>query len=421
MGSRSSAGSEGDGANATPIRAMSGPSSQRDDGKRGPSTRCDDQDVAKRSRFSRPGLLPQPTEWPYTSVSILTPMVVPFRGLNMSGKSVLFVMMTASILASGVIVQAGVVIDTVTVGNPGNPNDTHGDGYGRVDYVYNIGMFEVTARQYTEFLNAVAATDTYGLYNTRMDYDADSGYEGCNIKRSGSQRTYTYSVPEDWGNRPVNYVSWGDAARFCNWLHNGQPGLDTPVPQDDNSTEDGSYFLNGAISNAELLAVTREPDATWVIPSENEWYKAAYHLNDGPTGNYFNYPTSCCVPSNDLISPDPGNNANFYVADGDFTIGSPYYRTEVGDFENSESPYGTFDQGGNVSEWNEAVRYGSNRGVRGGSFDHSGSSLNAVGRASRSPTSGQMFNGFRVAEVPEPATIVLLGLGSLVVARRRKR
>ncbi len=69
--------------------------------------------------------------------------------------------------------SAGVVIDTVTVGNPGNPADARYPigtvpSFGGVDYVYNIGMFEVTAGQYTEFLNAVAATDTYGLYNTNM-------------------------------------------------------------------------------------------------------------------------------------------------------------------------------------------------------------------------------------------------------------
>jgi formylglycine-generating enzyme required for sulfatase activity len=36
-------------------------------------------------------------------------------------------------------------------------------------------------------------------------------------------------------------------------------------------------------------------------------------------------------------------------------IGSPYYRMNVGEFENSDSPYGTFDQGGNIWEWNEAI------------------------------------------------------------------
>jgi hypothetical protein len=99
------------------------------------------------------------------------------------------------------------------------------------------------------------------------------------------------------------------------------------------------------MSDAELMAITREPDATWVIPSEDEWYKAAYHYNDGVTGNYFDYPTSSdTVPSNQLMNPDLGNNATFY--DGSYTIGSPYWRTEIGAHENSDSPYGTFDQGG---------------------------------------------------------------------------
>ena len=71
------------------------------------------------------------------------------------------------------------------------------------------------------------------------------------------------------------------------------------------------------------------------------------------------------MPSNDLTTPDGGNNANFYQSG--YTIGSPYYRTPVGEFELSDSPYGTFDQGGNVWEWTEAILYGSERGFRGGS------------------------------------------------------
>ena len=74
------------------------------------------------------------------------------------------------------------VVETVTVGNAGNANDTLGNGYGGVDYAYNIGKYEVTAGQYTEFLNAVAATDTYGLY----DEDMWSSYLGCKIERTGS-------------------------------------------------------------------------------------------------------------------------------------------------------------------------------------------------------------------------------------------
>ena len=287
--------------------------------------------------------------------------------------------------------HCGVVIDTVPVGNPGNANDTHGDGYGGVAYTYNIGKFEVTAGQYTEFLNAVADTDTYGLYNSSM---WSSSY-GCKIEQTGSSGSYEYSVAPDWADRPVNYVSWGDAARFSNWLHNGQP----TCGQDLTTTEDGSYYLDGAMSNAELMAVVREADATWVIPSEDEWYKAAYHKNDGVTGNYWDYPTSSdSVPSNDLIDPDPGNNATF--DDSGYTIGSPFYRTEFGEHENSDSPYGTFDQGGNVWEWNEAILYGSYRGLRGGSFNNNDNYLHAANRDYSTPTGESGLIGFRVAEVP---------------------
>jgi formylglycine-generating enzyme required for sulfatase activity len=121
-----------------------------------------------------------------------------------------------------------VVIETVTVGNPGNPGEQsripNGDhnSYGGVAYTYSIGTYEVTAGQYTALLNAVAATDTYGLYHTRMDYDADPSRNGCNIKRHGAPGSYTYSVAPDWADRPVNYVGFGDAMRFANWLHNGQ-------------------------------------------------------------------------------------------------------------------------------------------------------------------------------------------------------
>ncbi len=290
--------------------------------------------------------------------------------------------------------QTPVFLATVTVGNPGNADDTYGDGYGGVDYIYNIGKYEVTAAEYAHFLNAVAGVDTYGLYNTSMW----SMQYGCKIERFDGSGTegdpYQYRVTDEWDDRPVNFVSWGDAARFANWLHNGRPkggqGLAT--------TEDGSYFLDGVMSETELLAITREPDATWVIPSEDEWYKAAYHYNDGVTGNYYNYATSGQVSSNDLIHPDPGNHATYY--DSGHTIGGPYFRTVVGAHENSVSPYGTFDQDGNVWEWNEPVVYDVARLLRGGSWSYQRSYLGATSRWGNFGTSESHYAGFRVAEVP---------------------
>ncbi|MCX5653526.1 MAG: SUMF1/EgtB/PvdO family nonheme iron enzyme [Planctomycetota bacterium] len=313
--------------------------------------------------------------------------------------------------------EAVVNIQTIPVGNPGNTADIHGAGSGAVAYTYNIGKFEVTAGQYTGFLTAVAKTDTYGLYNTEMSRTDN----GSGITRSGSSGSYAYSVDPAFVNRPVNYVSWGDSARFANWLHNGQP---TTGGQGLSTTEDGAYYLNGATSSAQLIAVSREADWKWAITSADEWYKAAYHKNDGVTGNYWDYPTgSNTAPGRDMADAS-GNNANYfwdwYI--GIYPIDSGKYTTVAGEFQNSDSPYGTFDQGGNVWEWNEAILYGSDRGQRGGSFGHNVKYLHTTNQYISSPTIEASTYGFRVSEVPEPATMSLLALGGLaLVARRRGR
>lgn len=304
-----------------------------------------------------------------------------------------------------------VVMQTVPVGHPGNGMDerypdSEVSGVGAVDYAYYIGRFEVTAGQYTTFLNAVAAEDPYGLYHQGMWNDA----LGCQILQTGSPGDYTYSVEPDWADRPVNYVSWYDAARFANWMHNGQPR----GAADLTTTEDGSYFLNGTLESDGALPIVREADATWVIPSEDEWYKAAYY--DYVSRSYYNYPTDSNVaPSNELLDPDPGNNATFYL--NGFTIGAPYYRTLVGDDENSASPYGTFDQGGNVWEWNDTLRPHTYRGLRGGSYLGYVEYLHAWYRSyTHSPAYQDSSIGFRLAKVGLPTPIPTVGTWGLVVA-----
>ncbi len=305
-------------------------------------------------------------------------------------------------------------IDTVTVGNPGNAGELSGEGAGgygpdricgAVDYVYDIAKYEVTNAQYIEFLNAVAATDTHGLYNNLMWGIGRSGVSG-----SYSYWGKSYGADIEMAEKPVNYVSWGDAARFANWMHNGQP----TGSQDLTTTEDGSYFLNGTTSWPVLLGVTREPDATWVIPSEDEWYKAAYY--DG-SGGYYDYPTqSNTAPTAE--SPPGGSNSANYAG-----VFYPGVTSDVGAYTSSDSAYGTFDQGGNVWELNEAIIGDTSVGLRGGSYYYLDSAGKLQARFRNSIPPGEHSHvGFRVASIPEPGSITLFvcGLVSGLIWWRRR-
>ena len=302
----------------------------------------------------------------------------------------------------------------VTVGNPGNAADPS-TGYGSVGYTYQMGKYDVTVGQYVQFLNAVAKTDTYGLYNGLM-----ASYGGIfpfGVAQSGSSGSYSYSVTGSYAqdaNCPMFEVSWGDAARFCNWLQNGQP----TAPEGDGTTETGAYTLNGAITNSALLAITRNTGATYFIPSENEWYKAAYYKGGSTSAGYWNYPTKSNATPSNVFSATGTNNANY--ATGLYTgYTDPInYLTPVGAFAGSPGPYGTFDMGGDVCQWDEACISGTMRGLRGGAYVLDWSNLVASVRDGNSPASGGGGIGFRVASlaVPEPGSIALVVAGGLCLA-----
>lgn len=274
--------------------------------------------------------------------------------------------------------RAEVAIETVIVGNPGNLpdqsyayNNPEGLQLGSVPYAYRIGRYEVTNSQYAEFLNAKAQSDPLLLYHISMGSDPAGG-----ITRSGADGNFTYAARENMGNKPVNYVSFNDAIRFINWLQNGQG---------DGDTETGTYTIGESYPGGYPVnpaAIVRSPGAAWFLPTEQEWYKAAFHdprteAQGGPPGDdhYWLYPTqSDLAPTaatanavGDISNPG-ANVANFdYNADWNGQDGNVTTVGSAGPL--SASYYGTSDQGGNVWEWNETLFEEAGRGLRGGAWN----------------------------------------------------
>jgi len=304
-------------------------------------------------------------------------------------------------LACLLAAPAGAVsIDMVTVGNAGNANDTGGSSIGAVAYDYQIGKYDVTIGQYTAFLNAVAKTDSNSLYNTGMG--TDGTIKG--ISQTGGSGSYAYSVLGS-ANRPITYVSWFDSARFANWMANGQP---TGV-QDSTTTENGAYNVNGATSGDAVAKNAVNPNTgaapTFFIPNQNEWYKAAYYsplLNSG-SGGYYAYATQSNTAPGNIVG-SLANQAN-YKAGGLFSVtqSSGYdsdqnYLTDVGAFTNSGSFYGTFDQSGNVYQWNDLDGApGSSRGLRGGNWSENALNVSSSFSFPNAPSYGYGGIGFRLA------------------------
>jgi formylglycine-generating enzyme required for sulfatase activity len=358
---------------------------------------------SERSERSRPAAAEHGA---FAPAPIRRGLILACRAAELRRNTVKTPRLFAAALAACLSAPASAVdIDWVSVGDPGNPADA--TGYGAVDEAYRIARTEVTNAQYVEFLNAVAAADPNGLYAEEMGEPSDTG----GITRSGVAGSYTYVAVAGREQKPVNFVSFWDAARFANWLHNGQP----VGPQGTATTEDGAYTLSagGIVSNS----ITRNPGATIFLPSEDEWYKAAYH--DAVSGTYFDYPTATDVQTACSAPTSAANHANCF---DDVVIGD---LTDVGAYPGSASPYDTFDQGGNLLEWNETivtiVSSPHFRGVRGGSYTDIAINLAASNRLSATPALEVQKLGFRVASLPEPAAGALLLAGLLGAAGWRTR
>lgn len=312
----------------------------------------------------------------------------------------------------------GGVVDLVTVGDPGNAPDTRVQeigavACGAVDHEFRIARFKVTIGEYAAFLNAVARSDPHGLYNPQMANNRNI----AGIARTGTAGKYVYTVMDNGGdssNRPITYVSWFDCARFANWMSNGRPSGGAEA----STTEDGAYTLLGRSAGAAVARNAINPNTgsapAFFIPSEHEWYKAAYYSPaKGGAGvpGYYAYATQSDERPGNAIGP-LANQANYraneiYAVTGVATYdANQNYLTDVGAFTGSPSHYGTFDQSGNTYEWNDMEGAPTLlRQRRGGTFEgvFTGSSISFWHSSTWAPDFESFKFGFRLAAPAEAA------------------
>ncbi len=280
-------------------------------------------------------------------------------------------------------------MDMVVVSNAHNAADS--TGYGSVHYAFRIGQCEVNNSQYAQFLNVVdpGGSNNLQLYSAQMAVSARGGITNTAAATTGAH----YSVRSNMGDKPVNFVSYWDAARFVNWLHNGQgPG----------GTESGAYDLPSLYpTNA---TVARQPGARYFLPSEDEWYKAAYF--DGGLKQYWLYPLRTNAAPRVALCDSAGAISNGANAVVNYALGAAWNGvtgtvTTVGSAgAGSATFYGALDMAGNVYEWNEGVPSSEQRGIRGGAWYSSEVFLRSTARNGFAPTYELDDVGFRVAGAP---------------------
>ena len=277
-------------------------------------------------------------------------------------------------------------IDFVQIGNPGNSPDTTGrpNPTGSVAYTYNLGRYEVHR-------DAITKANVSGSLG--IDMQDMNGYGGNGL------------------NRPATGISPYEAAKFVNWLNSSkgyQVAYNLTVDYFNHPTigvwSGGQYNGNNNL---------RHKDAYYFLPTEDEWYKAAFFDPNKPGGpGYWNYPTV----SDSAPTPVSGGLLSGTAVYGKTIYSGPADVTNAGGL----SAYGTMAQGGNVWELNEsAYEY------RGGAWNTSPAvptELSVSARYETDPFSSNYSIGFRVASVPEPSALSLLavGLGGLAMMRRRR-
>lgn len=320
-------------------------------------------------------------------------------------------------------VAYGVTIDWATVGNAGNPANVNGSG--AVADVFQISKYETTNAQYVEFLNKVDASgvNPNGVYVSLMGSDSLGGISFNSGAPSSAKYAVKAGAPAgspagtSYAQMPVAFVTWFSAARFTNWLQNGQQA--TPA-----SMEDGTYPLHNQTSGP-IPARNPGTGSQVALPSRDEWYKAAFY--DG--ARYLTWPCQGNQPPTNTVTELLRPCAANFGGAATPTVGPIH----VGSYRNTQSPSGLFDMLGNVTEYTDTAGTEAEAGrvqVFGGSWATPPAEIGMwsslappVYRSPANPT-GQI--GFRVAAVqavPEPSTAALtaVAIACLTGYRCRQR
>jgi hypothetical protein len=254
--------------------------------------------------------------------------------------------------------------DMVPVLDPFNPGNPDNSGAGGVNYNFAISRTEVTVRQYCRFLNSVAKRSnpvTVALFtNTFRQFSGIKTVERyTNNPNNPNTRNYSYAPAYGQDYLPME-VPWLDAARYCNWMHQGA--------RTNADLENGAYPLGGSLTG--WTGIRRNPSARFYVPSADEWYKAGYYdpNKNGPNqGGYWltAYRSDNVTTNSSNVLVLETNRANFHTDAGWKPVGS---------YTNSPSYYGTYDQVGNSWEWISDRYLYDQQGLMGGNWTVKGGS-----------------------------------------------